>query len=191
MSALKLARLSLALLAVTGSAAFAQASPAKAELISKVLQLQRQGMEQMAALLVQQPAQQMAQQAQIALRTRVDKDKREAVAKEIQADLKKYVEEVVPPVRERVVKLAPSTVGKVLDEKFNEEELRDLIKVLESPVGRKFAQNAGEMNKALSEKLVADMRPVVDPKVKALEQSIAKRLGISPPPAAAASGAAK
>ena len=105
--------------------------------------------------------------------------------------MKKYSDEVVPVVRERAVKLAPETIGKLLDDKFSEEELRDLIKVLESPVGRKFAQLNIDMQKALNEKLVAEMRPTVEPKVKALEASIAKRLGIQPAAVAAPiSGAA-
>ena len=169
----------------------AQPSAAKNELILKILQIQRPAVETLAAMLAQQPAQQMMQQAGIALQTRVAADKREALAKDIQSDLKKYSDEVVPVVRERAVKLAPETIGKLLDDKFSEEELRDLIKVLESPVGRKFAQLNIDMQKALNEKLVAEMRPTVEPKVKALEASIAKRLGIQPAAVAAPiSGAA-
>lgn len=169
----------------------AQPSAAKNELILKILQIQRPAVETVAAMLAQQPAQQMMQQAGIALQTRVAADKREALAKDIQSDLKKYSDDVVPVVRERAVKLAPETIGKVLDDKFSEEELRDLIKVLESPVGRKFAQLNGDMQKALNEKLVAEMRPTVEPKVKALEASIAKRLGIQPGTQGAAPAPAK
>ena len=183
--------LSLCASVMLAAPAEAQPSAAKNELILKILQIQRPAVETVAAMLAQQPAQQMMQQAGMALQTRVPADKREAMAKDIQSDLKKYSDDVVPIVRERAVKLAPETIGKVLDEKFSEEELRDLIKVLESPVGRKFAQLNGDMQKALNEKLVAEMRPTVEPKVKALEASIAKRLGIQPGTQGAAPAPAK
>ena len=183
--------LSLCAFVILAAPAQAQPSAAKNELILKILQIQRPAVETVAAMLAQQPAQQMMQQAGIALQTRVAADKREALAKDIQSDLKKYSDDVVPVVRERAVKLAPETIGKVLDDKFSEEELRDLIKVLESPVGRKFAQLNGDMQKALNEKLVAEMRPTVEPKVKALEASIAKRLGIQPGTQGAAPAPAK
>ena len=183
--------LSLCATLMLATPAHAQPSVAKNELILKILQIQRPAVETVAAMLAQQPAQQMMQQAGMALQTRVPADKREAMAKDIQSDLKKYSDDVVPIVRERAVKLAPETIGKVLDEKFSEEELRDLIKVLESPVGRKFAQLNGDMQKALNEKLVTEMRPTVEPKVKALEASIAKRLGIQPGTQGAAPAPAK
>ena len=64
----------------------AQPSAAKNELILKILQIQRPAVETLAAMLAQQPAQQMMQQAGIALQTRVAADKREALAKDIQSD---------------------------------------------------------------------------------------------------------
>ncbi len=171
--------------------ALAQSTAAKTELVTKILQMQRPALEGLGTVLAQQPAQLMMQQAGIALQTRVAADKREAIAKEIQADLKKYAEEMVPVVRERAVKLGPSTIGALLEEKFSEDELRELIKIMESPVNKKFAQLNGDMQKALSEKLVAETRPTVEPKLKALEASIAKRLGIQPAAAAPAKAASK
>lgn len=111
-------------------------------------------------------------------------EKREAVAKEIQGDFKKYTDEAVPIVRERAVKLAPSTIGAVLEEKFTEDELKQILATLESPVNRKFQALGGEMQRSLGEKLVADTRPVIEPKLQTLERSIARRLGIEPPAAA-------
>ena len=175
----------VALLAASGVAQAQTAvnSAAKNELVVKILQLQRGAIEGIATVLAQQPAQQMMQGASVALQSRVAPDKREAVAKEIQADLKKYVDDVVPLLREKAVKMAPTTIGTLLEEKFTEDELRQLIAIMESPVNKKFSQMNGELQKSLGEKLVADSRAVVEPKVKALEATIAKRLGITPPPA--------
>jgi len=44
------------------------------------------------------------------------------------------------------------------------------------------------LQKPLMEKLLAETRPIIEPKVKTLEQSIARRLGITEP-AAGAGGA--
>ena len=165
-------------LLVLASSAQAQSTPAKKELVAKVLLLQQPAIEQAAQSLAERPAAQLMQQAGMALQSQVPADQREAIAKEIQADVKKYAEEVVPMVRERAVKLAPSTVGALLDEKFSEDELKQLVAIIESPVNRKFLQLGGEMQKVLLDKLIADTQATVEPKVKALEQSIGKRLGM-------------
>lgn len=169
----------LTLLALS-MAAHAEVSAAKKELVAKMLELQQPAIETMARALTERPAALMMQPIGQALQSRVAPEKREAIAKEIQADLKKYVDDAVPLVRQRALKLAPSTIGAVLEEKFTEEELTQLIAIIESPVNRKFLQLGGEMQKALGEKLVAEMASTIDPKVKALEQSITKRLGLPP-----------
>lgn len=177
----------IALLALA-SGAQAESTAAKKELVAKVLLLQRPAIEQAAQALAERPAAQMMQQAGIVLQSKVAVDKREAVAKEIQADVKKYVDEVVPLVREQAVSVAPSTVGALLEEKFTEDELKQLIAIIESPVNRKFLQLGGEMQKALLDKVVTQTQGVIEPKIKALEQSISKQLGLPAPSAAAAKG---
>jgi hypothetical protein len=177
-----LVALAAAALVALSSTAQAQSSPAapsaaKTELVAKVLQLQRPGIEGMATLLAQQPAQQMMQSVSVALQTRFAPDKREAIAKDIQEDLNKYLNDAIPLLRERAVKLAPSSIGVLLEEKFSEDELKQLIAIMESPVNKKFGQLNGEIQRTLAEKLVADTRPQIDAKVKLLDESIGKRLG--------------
>ena len=179
----------IALLALA-TGAQAESTAAKKELVAKVLLLQQPGIEQAGQALAERPAAQLMQQAGLALQTKVAPEKREEIAKEIQADVKKYADEAVPQVRDRAVKIAPSTIGAMLEEKFSEDELKQLIAIIESPVNRKFAQMNGEMQKVLVDKLVMEMQGTIDPKVKTLEQSIAKRLGL-PSTAAPVSKAAK
>ena len=183
-------RLLIVTLLVLVAGAQAQTTSTKKDLVAKVLLLQQPAIEQAAQALAERPAAMMMQQAGVTLQSQVAADKRDAIAKEIQADVKKYVDEAVPLVRERAVKLAPTTVGAVLEEKFSEEELKQLIAIIESPVNRKFLQLGGEMQKALVDKLVAETQGVIEPKVKALEQSIGARLGWTAP-ATAASKAVK
>jgi hypothetical protein len=164
---------------------------AKKELVAKVLLLQQPAVEQAAQALAERPALQMMQQAGMALQQQVPADKREAVAQDIQAEAKKYADEAVPLVRDRAIKLAPSTVGALLEEKFSEDELKQLIAIIESPVNRKFLQLGGEMQKALIDKLVAETQGAVEPKVRALELAIGKRLAQASGPAAPAAAAPK
>ena len=163
------------------------ASPAKKELVVRLLKLQQPGIEAMARQLVEQPARQMLQQAGPALQ-RLPAERREAVARDIEADVRKYFEESAPVVAARAVNLAPSTIGPLLEERMSEDELREVITILESPANRKFQGMAGDMQRAIGEKLIAETRGEIEGKVRALDQIVARRLGISPP-AAAASGA--
>ena len=148
----------------------------KKELVAKVLQLQQPGIEGMARMLVEQPAMQLMQQVNVVLQQRVAADKRDGLVRDVQADLKKYIDETLPSVRERALKLAPTTIGAVLEDKMTEDELKQVIALLESPVNKKFQALAGDMQRALSEKLVAEARPDVTPKLQALEQAVTKRV---------------
>ncbi|HWH84421.1 MAG TPA: hypothetical protein VNU71_19495, partial [Burkholderiaceae bacterium] len=155
----------------------APSSPAKKELIQRLLVLQQPGIEGLARNLVEQPAAAMMQAAGRALQ-QVPAEKREAIGKSIEADVKKYVDESNPVVRDRAVKLAPSTIGAAMDEKFSEDELKQLVAWLESPVNKKYAQLGADIQKNFTEKLVAESRPTVEPKLQALETKVRASLGV-------------
>ena len=163
--------------ASTAPSAAAPSSAAKKALVARVLQLQQPGIEAMARQLTEQPAMQLLQAAGQALQ-RLPPERREAVAKDIQADARRYSDETTPLVRDEAVKLAPSTIGSLLEERMTEAELKQLLALLESPVNKKYQAMAGDMQRVLSEKLVAGTRAAVEPKVRALEQSVARRLEI-------------
>jgi hypothetical protein len=173
----------LALAAAAATGAQAQSSPAKKELVNRILKLQQPGIEAMAQRLVEQPALELMGNAAAALPARIAQDKQEAVAKDIQADVRKYMDETVPIVQKRAVGLGPSTIGSLLEEKFTEDELKQIIGIMESPVYGKFQRMGGDMEKVLVEKLVPDTRGTVEPKVRALEQKVAGRLGVTAAPA--------
>ena len=176
-----------AALAATG-VVHAQAAGGKKELVAKVLQLQQPGLEQMARTMAQQPAAMMMQQAAPALQ-RLPVERREAVARDIEADVRKYTEEAVPLVTERALKLAPTTIGVLLEERFSEDELKQIIAMLESPVNRKFQSMGGEMQRSIGEKLIAETKPQIEPKLRALEQIVSKRLNLTPSGGASAPAA--
>jgi hypothetical protein len=149
--------------------------------VARILKVQQPAIEALGRSLAEQPAAELTERAGMALPERIAPDRREAVAAEIRADVKKYLDEAVPLVQGRAVRLGPTTVGTLLEEKFSEDELRQLAAMLESPIYARFQQLSGQMQTTLGEKVLAETRGAIEPKVLALEQSIAKRLGVSAP----------
>jgi hypothetical protein len=184
----------LMMIAALCAAATLAHAETKKELVQKVLQLQQPMIESIARSIVERPAAQLMQSAGQVLQTQVAADKREAVAKSVEADVKKYVEESTPLLRERALKLAPSTLGAGLEEKFSEDELRQLITWLESPVNKKFQQVGPEMQNNFVQKLAAEAAPLLDPKLQALQQKLRATFAAAdagPGAASAAPAAAK
>lgn len=175
---------------LAGAAAVHAQDNGKKELVQKLLVLQQPGIEQVSRGLVERPAIQLMQQVAPVIQQRVAPDKREALGKQIEAEVKKYVEEAVPLVRERAIKLAPSTIGPILEEKFSEDELKQLIAWFDSPVNRKYQQLGPEMQNAFVQKLVPDARPLVDPKLQALEGRVRALIAPAVSPASGAAPAA-
>lgn len=178
--------LAIALLSVA-AVAHAEPTPAKKELLNKVIQLQQPMVEMTARQLANQPLMQMMQSVGPVIQFQVPTEKRDALAKDIQADMKKYVDEVSPLLSERASKAASAEVGGLLDAKFNDDELRQIIAALESPVLRKFSLLGPELQKALADKVIADTKGQIEPKLKALGQAVEKRVYAAAPPAAAGS----
>jgi hypothetical protein len=186
--------LATTLLAIACTGAVAQgpsASPsAKTELVQKILAQQQGGIDNMARGLVERPAMQLMQAAANAVRAQVPPDRQEAVGRSIEADVRKFVDDAVPIVRERATKLVPTVYGTALEEKFTEDELRKLLAWLDSPVNKKFQQTIPEVQNQMMQKLVTDAAPVIEPKLQALQQKVRATLTATPASAPAAPGPA-
>jgi hypothetical protein len=156
----------------------------KKELVQKVIALQTPAVESLGRTVATQTSGQVLQAVAGGLQ-RVPADKREATAKAAREEVQKFYNEIEPVLRAQAVKLAPSALGPKLEEKLTEEELKQVITWLESSAAKKFAELGPEMQKGLGEMLVADTRPVIEPKLKALEQTLMKQMGISPAAASA------
>jgi hypothetical protein len=176
------ALMTLATLATAQAPAGGNASGKKA-LVAKVLEIQRPGIEALANNVAMAPVMQMRQAAAAALQQAVPPERREAAAREIEADMRKYFEEVGPTLRQQAVRIAPATLGTILEERFTEEELRQLIALLESPVNKKFQSLTGEMQRSIGERLVGESRATVEPRLRELERTVGGRLGLQAPPA--------
>lgn len=165
-------------------------TPAKKELVARMIKLQRPGVEAMSRAMAEEPAAQMLDQAAVVASTRIEPSKQEAVGKAIQGDVKKYLDETVPLVRDRALALAPEAIGPLLEKNFSEAELSKILSLLESPEYLKYQKMSGEMQAALQTKIVADTRTGVEGKLKVLEAAITARLNANSQPAAAAAPAA-
>jgi len=179
-----------AMLATLGVCAWAQApapaaAPVSAEkraLVARVLELQKPTIEGMARMMAEQPAAQLAQLARAELQ-RAAPERREVIARELDADMRKYLEDTVPVVQDRALKAAPSTMGAVLESRMDEAELKQLIAALESPGFKKFQSLGSEMQSAMGQRTMADSRTTIEANGRTLEQSMRKRL--TPPGGAA------
>ncbi|MDO9284114.1 MAG: hypothetical protein Q7U26_04400 [Aquabacterium sp.] len=169
------------------SAAQGTTPSAKKDLVQKVLTLQQAGIESVGVGIANQTANQVLQVAGQAM-GRVPADKREALGAELQGEVRKFFDDVAPLLRASAVKNAPSTIGAALEEKFSEDELKVLIGWLESPVSRKYQQMSPELQQGLGQKLVAETRPQIEPKLKALEQVMGAKLAAAVGAAPGASG---
>ncbi|VTU15598.1 MULTISPECIES: DUF2059 domain-containing protein [unclassified Variovorax] len=172
MNKIKLALLTVAL--ASSSMAMAQD---KAALIKQFLDLQRPGIESLARGLVEQSSAPIAQAGSQYLQTQVPADKREAAAKAADAELKKYFDESFPIVRDKAVQLAPTTIGPILEQGFTEDELRQLVAWISSPLAKKYQELNPKMQTALTEKLVAETRASIEPKMTTLDANVARALG--------------
>jgi hypothetical protein len=172
----------------------AATSAAKKELIAKLINLQQAGVDDLAKTITQGPIVNLGQQAGAALQT-VPADKRDAAAKSIDADLKKFLAESAPIIQERTTKLAPVVLTPILEEKLTEEELKQIIAWIESPVRKKYESLSPEMRNGLGQRVLADLSPSLNPKLQALQDKIIATLKASgaklppKPTAPAASGA--
>jgi hypothetical protein len=181
--------LALALALATG-AALADPSPAKKALIDRIVALQQQGMaESLAANIVQGPISQVTQAGRSALQ-QLPADKREATAKAMDVELKKFIEENVPYLKDKISKALPTTSSALLDERFNEDELKQILAWAESPVSQKFGMMTVELQKAVAQKVMAEAGPTLDGRFKTLNANLAKQLGLNAPAGASAPKAA-
>ncbi|HJV62547.1 MAG TPA: DUF2059 domain-containing protein [Albitalea sp.] len=165
----------LALCTATGLAGAQQAgADKKQELVTRVLALWH--VEDAAIMMVQRPAVDALQQARIALQGRVSGPKQEATLKDIATDVQKYIDEATPIARDNATRLKAPTLGPLLAQNFSEDELRQLIAILESPVKKKFEHLVPQLERSYGEKIAEQSRASIDPKLKTMTQAVGLKL---------------
>jgi hypothetical protein len=185
--------------AATLAVASLSAHADKKELVQKILTLQQSGLDDLSKSVAEQPARQLAGGVRQIMAQAVPEDKREATAKQVDAEIKKYIDSAAPILKTTATKLAQTTVAPMIDEKFTEDELKQLVAMLESPTLKKYQTLMPDLTQALLEKVMTEARPQVAPKVQQLETNVRKildtasggKLSAGQPPAAAPAPAAK
>lgn len=172
----KMQRLVIATLASLACAtAGAQAvSPEKQKLIDRVLTLWH--VEDTVLMMVQRPAARALEQSRVVLQGRVAASKQEATLRDVATDVQKYIDEATPVARASATKLKAPTLGPLLAQNFTDDELKQLIALLESPVRKKFEQLAPQLEKTFGEKVAADAAPTIDPKLKVMTETVGLKL---------------
>jgi len=159
----------------------APASAAKKELVQRMVALQQPALDNMARNLAERPVRQMMTAADNAMQSRVPPEKRKAMGEQIEGEMRKFLDEAVPVVRDRSAKIGQTSLGPVFEEKFSEDELRQLLVTLESPAYKKFQQNLPDLTNVFVQQLVADVEPTINPKLNALEQRVAAIINAGAP----------
>jgi hypothetical protein len=164
-----------ALVLVSTTGALAQTADAqKQKLAQRVVELWKP--ERVVAAMVQQPAISAMDQSRIALQGRVDANRQAATLKDIASDVQKYVDEATPIALEAAKKEGQQVVVPLLMKEFSVEELQQIVTMLESPVRAKFDVAMPRLEKALGEKVAADVGPQIDPKLKAMTEAVGTKL---------------
>ncbi|KQX85336.1 hypothetical protein ASD34_17845 [Variovorax sp. Root473] len=149
----------------------------KATLIKQFIEIQRPGIESLARGLIEQSSAPIAQAGSQYLQTQVPEAKRESAAKAADAELKKYFDDAYPLVRDKAVQIAPGALTPILEQNFTEDELKQLLAWINSPLSKKYQELNPKMQTALTEKLVTETRATIEPKMRALDTNVAKALG--------------
>lgn len=170
----RLAAIALSSCLMCGSVQAQTAPDSRQALIDKLLTLWH--VEDVAVVMVQRPAASAMEQARIALQGRVSAEKRERTLKDIGVDVQSYVDQASPLARESAQRLVRPTLGPLLLQEFNEEELRQIIALLESPVKKKFEKLVPTLERALGEKVAEDSGAAINPKLQTMTQAVGLKL---------------
>lgn len=180
--------------AATAASAPAAAAPASApkpvaidaekqKLIDRVLALYHP--ENAIVFMAQRFATETMEKANIALQGRVTKEKQEATMKDIATDAQAYVNAVTPVVVASAKKNVGPAASQVLAQNFSNEELRQIITMLESPVRGKFEKTAPLMERAVGEKVQAEVGPEVNKDLQTMSQAVGTKLRAAATPTGA------
>jgi hypothetical protein len=173
--------LSLALMAA--SAAQAQttttATPGTKRELALKLAAQQAGpeMDRLVAQLTNSAVQPLIDIYGRRLETQVPKDKQAKAAEQLNAELKRYGDEVVKIVQGKVTKVSEETLANVYAENFNEEELRQLTTFFASATVKKYQLLTPQLSNAVVQKMVEATRADIQSRAKTFEEAATRIVG--------------
>ena len=183
---MSLATSALALSLSVGS--FAQTADPKLEWATKAVALQ-QGpeLERLVSQLAESSSQNIVQSWGAKMRSDVAKDKVEQTAQSLNAELKKYNDDVTKIISSKVSKASADSLIPVYMSRFSLDELKQLVAFFESPAVKKYQAAAPELGNVFVNQLIMETRADVNARAKQFDDAAAKIVGATPKvPAAAA-----
>ena len=183
---MSLATSALALSLSVGS--FAQTADPKLEWATKAVALQ-QGpeLERLVSQLAESSSQNIVQSWGAKMRSDVAKDKVEQTAQSLNAELKKYNDDVTKIISSKVNKASADSLIPVYMSRFSLDELKQLVAFFESPAVKKYQAAAPELGNVFVNQLIMETRADVNARAKQFDDAAAKIVGATPKvPAAAA-----
>jgi hypothetical protein len=147
----------------------------KQKLIDRILALLKP--ENMVVGMVQRPAMKAMQDSNIALhQANMTQEKIDKTMKDIETDVKKYVDTATPVAMAAAKKDSAPALSPLLAQNFSNDELKQLLAILESPLRAKLEQLGPQLERALGEKVVADVGPEINKNLQAMTQSVGTKL---------------
>jgi len=116
------------------------------------------------------------EQANLGLQGRVSKDRQDKAMKDIGTDVQKYIDTATPLVSSSAKKQVSPSVAPVLAANFSAEELRQIIAMLENPVKAKFEKLVPDMERAVGEKVSADVGPQLNKEIVTLKTNVGLKM---------------
>ena len=173
---------SVAFLALTLSGtAQAQTIDPKLEWATKAVALQ-QGpeLERLVSQLAESSSQNIVQSWGVKLRSDVPKDRVEQTAQSLNAELKKYNDDVTKIISGKVNKASADSLIPVYMARFSLDELKQLVAFFESPAVKKYQTAAPELGNVFVNQLIIETRGDVSARAKQFDDAAAKIVGSAP-----------
>jgi uncharacterized protein len=160
---------------------FAQTADPKLELATRVVALQ-QGpeLERLVNQLADSAAQDVLQAWSPKLQSNVPKEKMEQAREGLNAELKKYFDDVFKAISSKTTKVSSDALIPVYMQKFSVEELRQLVGFFESSAVKKYQAAAPELGNVFVQQLVEATRADVAARSKQFDDAATKIVGNAP-----------
>ena len=173
---------SVAFLALTLSGtAQAQTTDPKFEWATKAVALQ-QGpeLERLVSQLAESSSQNIVQSWGVKLRSDVPKNRVEQTAQSLNAELKKYNDDVTKIISSKVNKASADSLIPVYMARFSLDELKQLVAFFESAAVKKYQTAAPELGNVFVNQLIIETRGDVSARAKQFDDAAAKIVGSAP-----------
>ncbi|MFN5348312.1 MAG: DUF2059 domain-containing protein [Polaromonas sp.] len=175
-----IATLAIASLALS-AAVNAQTADPKLQWATKAVALQ-QGpeLERLVGQLADSATQDILQNWGPKLQSNVPPAKREQAKEGLNAELKKYFEDVSKTINSKVSKVSSSALIPSYMERFSLDELKQLVAFFESPAVRKYQSAAPELGSLFVKKLIEETNTDVMARTRQFDDAATKIVGAGP-----------